>query len=189
MFLFGIRSDISMSINNESSLKLHLNSFLILMLTSLLTPSRNIPSVLQSVYTLLVDNLGYFHLYWRIWSALRPKKDLEPDLVTLSDSGGQLLDNGASRSSYIERLLPLWPPPRFGPLPLVWPELSNTVDCTHCKPRKKPPKNQTQILLHLLHVLIITFLRKINYTWNNKLLLNEINKNSILHYESNNLAS
>jgi hypothetical protein len=43
MFPLGIRSDVSKSVNNESSLKLHLNSLLILLLTSLLTLGGNIP--------------------------------------------------------------------------------------------------------------------------------------------------
>jgi hypothetical protein len=43
MFPPGVRSDVSRSINNESSLKLHLNSFLINLLTSLLTLGGNIP--------------------------------------------------------------------------------------------------------------------------------------------------
>jgi hypothetical protein len=38
MFLLGVRSDGSRSTSNESILKLHLNSLLILLLTSLLTP-------------------------------------------------------------------------------------------------------------------------------------------------------
>jgi hypothetical protein len=43
MFPLGIRSDVSKSVNNESSLKLHLNSLLILLITSLLTLGGNIP--------------------------------------------------------------------------------------------------------------------------------------------------
>jgi hypothetical protein len=43
MFPPSVRSDVSRSISNESSLKLHLNSLLILLLTSLLIVGGNIP--------------------------------------------------------------------------------------------------------------------------------------------------
>jgi hypothetical protein len=42
MFPHGVRSDASKSISNESNLKLHLNSLLIFLLTSVLAPSGNI---------------------------------------------------------------------------------------------------------------------------------------------------
>ena len=106
--------------------------------TSLLT-------ILQTPCIPSVDNLGSFYLHRHVWTVSSSMMD-PPKLehVPLFDNVNQSVDCGASKSSYIGRLLPLWPPLQFGPLPPLWLESSDMVVSTYFIPSKHITNNQGQ---------------------------------------------